>query len=222
MSFDPQAIYEDPGDFHARAFDTAERSLWVPQLSAEPTLVLGSSQSANDVDHDALRSAGIGLTSRRSGGGAVLVSFDDLVWFDIVLPSTDPLWDADVGRSFDWLGTACQRALRSLDVETERHTGSLVSNEWSRKICFASLGPGELTVDGKKLVGMSQRRTRQASRIQVAILRRWDGEQHAQFLDVPGADRARAAADLEHAAFGIPHSPTEIMDAVTDELQTIG
>lgn len=221
MSFEPVLIDEDPGTFHARPFDDAGRSLWVPVQGSTPTLVLGSSQRASDIDEVALGAAGISLATRRSGGGAVLVGDDDLIWFDVVIPVDDPLWQSDVGRSFDWLGLACQRAMSLLGVEAELHTGRLVTNEWSRRICFASLGPGELTVDGKKLVGMSQRRTRRASRIQVAILRRWDGAQHASFLNISPKDKERAATELAHAATAIPHSPTEVLAAVVQELSAL-
>ncbi len=218
MSFEPVAIDEDPGTFHARTFLDVGRALWIPTLSVLPTLVLGSNQPEADIDTAALRSAGIALTTRRSGGGAVLVGRDELIWFDVIVPATDPLWHDDVGRSFDWIGSACQRALATLGVSTEQHTGRLVSNEWSRRICFASLGPGELTVNGKKLVGMSQRRTRHASRIQVAILRRWDGHRHASLLALPAHDRERAGHELADAATAIPHSPTEVIDAIVREL----
>lgn len=221
MSFEPQVIREDPGMFHARSFDVAERSLWVPSMANPPTLVLGSSQRVEDVDADALNAAGIALTSRRSGGGAVLVGPDELVWFDVVLPIDDPLWNPDVGRSFDWLGLACQRGLATLGVDTELHTGRLISSEWSRKVCFASLGPGELTVDGKKLVGMSQRRTRSASRFQVAVLRRWNGAQHASFLNLAAEDRSRAATDLEDVATTVSHPAAEIMHAIFSELHNV-
>ncbi len=218
MSFEPQVITEDPETFHARTFDDLDRSLWVPALNNPPTLVLGSSQSTDEIDHAELAAQGIGLASRRSGGGAVLVGPQELIWFDVVLPTSDPFWEADVGRSFDWLGQACQRGLASLGVNTELHTGRLEKSEWSRTVCFSSLGPGELTVDGKKLVGMSQRRTRTASRIQVAILRRWNGERYARLLKLAPEARQRAIGDLADVATGIPHSPAEVLEAIFAEL----
>lgn len=209
---------ERPGEFHHRPFDGQGRSLWLPTLSRPRTLVLGSSQSKQDVDEARLEANGIELATRRTGGGAVLVGPDDLVWFDVVLPSTDPLWDSDVSRSFDWLGEAVQRALSTLGIDTERHSGSLVSTEWSRQVCFAGLGPGELTIDGKKVVGMSQRRTRTTSRIQVAILLQWDGALHADLLRLDDGAREQAIAALRNVAIGLDHSPSEIMQAVLSEL----
>lgn len=218
-AFEPEIIDERPGTFHHRTFDDYPRSLWFPSLSAPRTLVLGSSQSEEDVDHDKLAANNIELATRRTGGGAVLVGPEDLIWFDVVLPSTDPLWHHDVGRSFDWLGVAVQRALEGLGVATERHTGPLVSTEWSRQVCFAGLGPGELTIDGKKVVGMSQRRTRTASRIQVAILLQWDGALHSEFLPLDDTERERAATALTDVATGLDRSPAEITEAVLAELQ---
>jgi len=42
----------------------------------------------------------------------------------------------------------------------------MVTTTWSRLVCFDGLGPGELTRAGAKLVGISQRRTRTAARLQ--------------------------------------------------------
>ena len=54
------------------------------------------------------------------------------------------------------------------------HHGPLMRSEWSGLLCFAGLGPGEVTVGGRKVVGMSQRRTRAAARFQCVVLAEWD------------------------------------------------
>lgn len=217
--FSPERIAEDPATFHARPFDTVDdHALWVPELSARRTVVLGSSQSADTVDQPHLDANRIQLASRRSGGGAVLVSSVDLVWFDVVISRSHPDWVDDVGHSFTWLGEACAAGLASLGVNTSLHRGPMASSTWAPLICFAGLGPGELTVDGRKVVGMSQRRTRTHARFQVAVLRHWSGAEHAALLDLGVAERAQAAKDLEHVAMGLSHSPTEILDAIFAEL----
>ena len=50
----------------------------------------------------------------------------------------------------------------------------MVRTEWSSLVCFAGRGPGEVFVDARKAVGISQRRTRDGARFQCAIHRRWD------------------------------------------------
>ena len=62
-----------------------------------------------------------------------------------------------------WLGTHLQAMLGAGSV----HDGGLISTEWSTAICFDGVGPGEVLVDGAKLIGISQRRTRSAARFQV-------------------------------------------------------
>jgi lipoate-protein ligase A len=51
-----------------------------------------------------------------------------------------------------------------------------VRTQWSDLVCFAGIGPGELFVGDRKLVGMSQRRTRAGARFQCALPRRWSPE----------------------------------------------
>ena len=41
--------------------------------------------------------------------------------------------------------------------------------QWSRLVCFDGLGAGEVTVGGRKAVGISQRRTRGWARLQSSI-----------------------------------------------------
>jgi len=43
---------------------------------------------------------------------------------------------------------------------------SMIRTEWSTLVCFDGIGPGEVLLDGHKLLGISQRRTRAALRLQ--------------------------------------------------------
>ena len=54
------------------------------------------------------------------------------------------------------------------------HHGGVESRPWSALVCFAGIGPGEvLDGDGRKWVGISQRRTRDWIRLQTMAHRRW-------------------------------------------------
>jgi lipoate-protein ligase A len=169
-------------DFHALEVpDPAERAVWVSDPTG-PALVLGSTQPDSVVRPD----VDIEVVRRHSGGGAVLVVPGDLLWVDVIVPSGDDLWDDDVGRAAHWLGAVWCAALVDLGVTGEVHTGGLVRAPWSDQVCFAGLGPGEVTVAGRKVVGISQRRTRAAARFQCAALARWDAAALADLLvDVP-------------------------------------
>ena len=172
-------------EFHALDVpDPAERAVWVADPT-DPALVLGSSQP----DADVRPGVDLEVVRRRSGGGAVLVVPGDVLWVDVVVPAGDALWDDDVARASHWLGDAWATALGALGVEGEVHRGPLDRTPWSAAVCFAGLGPGEVTIDGRKAIGISQRRTRAAARFQCAALARWDPSAVADLLvDVdPGA-----------------------------------
>jgi lipoate-protein ligase A len=155
--------------------ESLEPTIWLMQADV-PALVLGSTQSAADVDQAALARAGIALATRRTGGGAVLVEPDDTIWVDVLIPRDDARWVDDVGRSFLWLGRAWQRALGALGLDAEMHEGALTCGAHGRQVCFAAIGSGELTLGGLKAVGLSQRRTRAGARFQSTAYRRWRPE----------------------------------------------
>lgn len=213
MPFERRDVAYSPAEMHAIDFATG-RLLLVPALAESRTLVLGSTQPEGDFDIDRCRTMGVEVIRRRSGGGAVLVSASDLVWFDLVIGADDPLWTFDLTRAFEWVGTSCQEALRSLGHDTVMHTGKLVASPLSRQICFAGTGSGELKYGDRKLVGISQRRTREFARFQVAILRRWSGTDHAELLAASVAERSKAAAELDRVATGITDEPAAILEAI--------
>jgi len=129
-------------------------------------VALGSRQGPEILDTDECARLGIGVVKRRSGGGAVLLIPDQVVWVDIVVPAGGA--PDDVRASMVWAGEAWRRALAPFAAggELTVHTGSMVATPWSDLVCFAGLGPGEVSLDGRKLVGLSQRRTRNGMRVQ--------------------------------------------------------
>ena len=74
--------------------------------------------------------------------------------------------------------------------------GPMVRAPWSELVCFAGLGPGEVTVGGAKVVGMSQRRTRAAARFQCGVVHRWAPAELVALLALDDARRREAAAAL--------------------------
>jgi lipoate-protein ligase A len=168
-------------ELHSRDLpDPLERAAWVLEATA-PALVLGSAQPWVDVPD-------LEVCRRRSGGGAVLVRPGEVLWIDVLLPRGDPLWDDDVGRAAHWLGDAWRDALSEGAV----HERGLVRTSWSEQICFAGIGPGEVLIGGRKVVGVSQRRTRAGARFQCVVLRTWDPGELARIF---GGDEWREVAD---------------------------
>ena len=144
-------------------------------------LVLGSTQAA-----PAVAPAGLDVVRRRSGGGAVLLEPGGQVWVDVFIPRGDPLWDDDVARAFLWLGEVWVSALASVGVTGAAvHHGGLCTTQWSRAVCFAGLGTGEVTIGERKVVGLSQRRTRAGALFQCAVPLVWSPERIVAALGAP-------------------------------------
>lgn len=183
-------------------------------------VVLGSTQPEGDVDATAAARAGFDVVRRRTGGGAVLVEAGALVWVDVGVAAGDPLWQADVGRAFWWLGEAWAVALQALGVAgASVHRGGLVTTSWSRRLCFAGLGPGEVTVEGRKVVGMAQRRNRHGALFQCAAPLRWDPDRLAGVLAVSPAERESAAEELRRAGTALPGvEASEVVGALVARL----
>lgn len=206
------------GRFHARELPApVERLVSVLEVT-RPALVLGSAQPETDVDAIALSRHDVELVRRRSGGGAVLLVPGETVWVDVVLPRGDALWCDDVGKAFHWLGEVWIEALAKLGINGVSHEGPLICSPWSRRICFAGLGAGEVLVDGRKVVGISQRRQRSGVRFQCAILRRWDPETVVNLMSMNNTERAEAMAALQPVATGIGATPNEITEALLSSL----
>jgi lipoate---protein ligase len=191
------------------------RSVWVLEADA-PALVLGSTQADELVDHAAAVRRRIEVARRRSGGGVVLVDPATTAWVDVIVPVGDPLWDDDVGRAAHWVGAVWQAALADLGVApTEVHTAALACGPLGRLVCFGTVGAGEVTTpEGRKVVGVSQRRTRLAARFQCAAYSRWAPEPVSDLLRID----AEGAAALADAAIGTGRSPAEMVEAFVRQL----
>ncbi len=196
MAWDVQCERGDAGVLHGRELGADDVvSAVVRVLEVErPALVLGSTQSDGDVDHDAARSAGIEVVRRHSGGGAVLLDAA-VSWVDVDLPRSDRRWTDDVSSAALWGGRAWVDALTAVGVVgAQVHVGAMVSPPLAKVVCFAGLAPGEVTVDGAKVVGISQRRTRAGARFQCSVPFAWDAVLHARLL-APGIERVGGSID---------------------------
>ncbi len=212
---------ESASAFHARALLSDPTPRVVGCRSETAALVLGSVQRYFVVDHRALARHGVEVMRRHSGGGAVLVEPDDMVWFDVVVPGDDPRFAdsaIDVGKSMHWMGTQVCVALESLGVDDVAiHDGPMVCTDWCRLICFAGIGPGEVVHGDRKLVGISQRRTRAGSRFQCAVHTRWNPDLLVSLLvpPRPGVDELPDVATVDaRVASELPGALVRVLNAL--------
>jgi lipoate-protein ligase A len=144
----------------------AIRSLTTPTVgvlgTSTPTIVLGSTQRATDLDDDALARDRVAVRRRNGGGGAVLLRPDDC-WIELWLPATSNEERGDVRTTAYRVGSWWEVALSRLGLFVEQHRGAVRHADQGAVACFAGLGPGELTFGHRKLVGLSQWRTREGA-----------------------------------------------------------
>jgi lipoate-protein ligase A len=201
-------------EFHARLVpDPADCEIWQHDVNAA-ALVLGSTQDAAIVDADACRRGGVDVVRRRSGGGAVLLLPGEVTWIDVIVPAGAPGWSDDVHGPMVWLGGHLLRAFEALlgpDAHLAVHDGAMRSTSWSSLLCFDGVGVGEVLLDGRKLVGISQRRTRHAARLQCCWYSQYDPARLIELLDVSVRP---AVPDLASVAT----LPADLADAVVAAL----
>ena len=165
----------------------------------DAALVLGSRQRAVSLDSDVVSASGLAVVRRRSGGGAVIVRPGATVWIDAVLPHG--LAPDDVRGAMVWIGERWREAVEPFVAvagnphDLTVHRGGMVDSAWSDLVCFAGIGPGELLLGGRKLVGLSQRRTRRGLRLQGLVHRAPLTSILASMLggDLPTSDLAEPA-----------------------------
>jgi lipoate---protein ligase len=167
--------------------------------STRTAVVLGRGQ------HAPAARAGLQVLTRFSGGGAVLMD-PHLLSCDVAIPTGHPLLDGDLTAVFDRIGHAWATALTQLgvtDLEVHRGASTATRRGTAREqllaaVCYATLGRGEVTAGGRKLVGLAQRRRRQGALVQCGLLRRW---QPASLLEAFGADPGDV--EIDRAAVGL-------------------
>lgn len=161
----------------------------------------------------------IDVVVRRAGGGAVQVFPGGQAWLDIWVPRNDPAWADDPAVTAAWIGHAWAEALGDLGVTGAAvHTGGLgvpvapgpegaeggmgPLDDLGRAVCFASLGPGEVVVgpDRRKLVGISQLRTRAGARVLTMAPLHWDPLPLLRTLAALGVVDAAGIRELARAA----------------------
>jgi lipoate-protein ligase A len=171
--------------------------------------VLGSTQNESDVDGGRCAAAGLEVVRRRSGGGAVVVRPGAQVWLDVSVPRSDQRFSDDVSASFNFLGRAWQAGLSTVLREPASSFEVVAGNDavttrWSRTLCFAGLGAGEVTMEGRKIVGISQRRDRSGAWFHSMALLDFEPCELPSLLKMPEPERQEATSWLAGFAAAIP------------------
>ena len=183
-------------------------------------LVLGSAQPLEDAR------PGIPVVRRGTGGGAVLCDAGTLL-VDLAVPAGHPLAPEDVTDAYRPVGEAVRDALAGLGVGcrlvdvAEARAMPAARRAAARRACWAGISPYEVVLDdGRKLVGLAQRRRRGAVLHQIAVPVTTPPARVADHLvDGEGlADALRATAMLAAAAGCGSATPAGVWDVLAGPL----
>jgi hypothetical protein len=152
----------------------------------------------------------------------VVIDPEVSVWIDLFIPAHDERFERDVAAASYWVGDLWGRALTGLGGgfgPPVTHRGPMQRTPWSDRCCFAGLGPGEVTVGQRKVVGLSQRRTRAGAWFFTVAYLGGDPGLPAQLLALDTDDRAEVARVLRAGVATLSGVTTrQVVDAVVGEL----
>jgi lipoate-protein ligase A len=196
---------------------------WVLRVYSwsSPTLSFGRNQTASGAyDRDLLAERGIQVVRRPTGGRAIL--HDREVTYSVVGPTLDA---GDLGESYTRINRLLIAALHRLGLDAEvvdRTDPAMKNSELERRgplPCFHHPSAGEITLQGRKLVGSAQWRCSDALLQHGSILVDDDQVQLASFATVMTGDIPRPAT-LRDALERVP-SELEVAEVLFDAVRDL-
>jgi lipoate-protein ligase A len=143
-----------------------------PEFSA---IVLGSTQFS-----DAWSFSGIPIVKRNTGGSAVFIKKAQFGWVELYIPFVLAA-GLKPKETFLKVGTAFKNAFGNLGLKNiSIYHKQEIFNGIAKVLCFASRAKGEVVESSneKKILGLSQRRTREFIKIQSGFMNVYDPEFH--------------------------------------------
>lgn len=139
------------------------------------------------------------------------------LWMDAWIPRDDPLWSYDVSVAAEWVGRWWVQALSAprggpTAATFSIHAGRSLAGRLGELVCFAGRGPGEVFQGDRKVVGLSQWRSRGGALFSSCAYASWDPGPLLDLLDLGEGERVELAAELNGVAVGLRQLSTPAMD----------
>lgn len=179
---------------------------------ARPTLSLGYFQSVHDVDLEECARRGFAWIRRPTGGRAVL--HDRELTYSVVGPLE--IFGESVSRSHEKISLALARGLHKLGIRAELIPRPRLLKDAAA--CFAAPASVELTVQGKKIIGSAQMRTKRSLLQHGSIPITLDVEALEALMKLPAFVLRRTATNVSEA-LGREPSVEELKRALIEGFQ---
>ena len=156
-------------------------------------MVLGYGQPESDVDLVYCRGKGIPVHRRVSGGTGVLHASDLAV--SLILPMAHPKAKSIQGL-YDLLKTSVRSALGMESIPVTDPGPAPGRGRARSPLCFLDYSSETLLLDGKKCVGCSQARKRDAVLVHAELLLNMDAALNSEVFRIPKAKILEALASI--------------------------
>lgn len=178
-----------------------------------PTLSFGRNQRTEGYDRDTLARKGIAVVRRPTGGRAILHHRE--ITYSVTAPA-EP--GGSIAAEYAWINELLLGALRSLGVDARIAHRMERAPAPDANPCFATATAGEITSEGRKLVGSAQYRNDGALLQHGSIL---VSDDQSALAALAGAEPSAPPATLGESLGRAP-APGELHDAVRSALGNVG
>jgi len=125
----------------------------------EPSVSIGCFQKVEDIDLDYCKGNGIPVVRRPTGGRAILHGRE--LTYSFASGNTESCFSGGLMSTYGQLSRAFCAALKTLGMDVElksrREKGRILTGS---ALCFQSVSYGELSINGRKVIGSAQKRWR--------------------------------------------------------------
>jgi len=183
----------------------------------EPAVVLGYGQPESDVDLTFCHERGIPVFKRASGGTGVLHSGDLAV--TLALPiSMEPA--GGIQRLYDFMKEHLRSALETEGIPVTDPGPATGRGRARSPLCFLDYSSETLLLGGKKCVGCSQARKKDAVLVHAILLLNLNAVLTSAIFRIPESKIVQALAPLPFASVPIPAFKERIAGLFRKSLQT--